>query len=220
MNRILPAPAALLLLATGCGDLFSGSRVGTGNASSSAETQVAVLTVRPAQALRFPGDSDAVLALDTTDFPGSFPPSLWTDSVVIAAWSLDSTRSAWIADSVARGDVAWSNVHRAVIVLQHPPGATSIDIALPGTGLGAAGKIVDSSRTRFSIRTPEVSWTLAIRARHAESSAVWMLDSVPLGGDLSLDIAPLLLAPSGCRARLGSGGRIEETPSGQAVCAP
>jgi len=220
VNRTLPAPAALLLLATGCGDLFSGSRVGTGNAGSSSETQAVVLAVRPADALRFPGDGDTVLLLDTAGFPESTPPSFSTDSVVTAVWSLDSSRATWIAGTTGWDGSALSTVHRTALLLEHPPAPIAIAIALPGTGLGATGESVDPSRTRISLRTPDVSWTLAIRARQADSTSVWMLDSVALGGDRSLDIAPLLLAPSGCRARLDPAGRIESTPSGQALCAP
>lgn len=208
---------SLLWLLSGCGDLFSGSRVGTGG--SSVEQMAVVVAIRPAEALRFPGVPDTLLGLDTIAASETPPPECWTDSVVTSTWSLDSSLGAWRRGCPTADAFDLFRTGRIDLVLQHPPRRGPLQIALPGTGMGADGEALDSSRTRFSLAKANGSWSVAVRRNQAESSAVWFVDSLAFEDERVLDIGPLLLAPSGCHAHLSTPTTLATDSSGIARCA-
>ncbi len=202
------------LFLAGCGDLFDGFRIGTGNSESGEGPLSWIATYRTASSVRFPGDPDRIELVDTVVLEEPLADSAERKGWSLALWSVDSSRASW--ERTPRRLPSQPTPSRVVeirlldSVSKHP-----VQLSLPGLGWGSAGSRPDSVTTVHSFRAVPVVWTLALRwpgGRRAD------IDSVALGDGWRIDLSPFADAVDGCRAAMGSDGRIAVDSKGSAVC--
>ena len=212
MKRLL---SLLALTLCGCGDLFDGFRIGTGNSESTGTDPLPwVATYRDTASLRFPGDPDPIALLDTVGAEDPLLGSAVRRGWCLSLWSLDSSRASW--EKLPGRIPSQPKPTRVVeIRLVDSVSKRRVELSLPGLGRGSEGSRPDSVTTVHSFRTIPVIWTLALRWPDGKRADI---DSIVLGDGWRIDLSPLADAVDGCRAAMGSDGRIAVDSKGSAVC--
>jgi hypothetical protein len=182
-------PALLALWIWGCGDLFGGTRSGTEDSGASAPDRWTAI-FRPSHSIRFPGQSDSTIRIDTLSRIDSLQLPDAPDSTVLGLWNGDSSMGSWTRHptSLAAIHLAASKIIRVVVVDSN---ASGMDLAIPGTGVAVAG-VQDPPKTfLFAFRSPGGVWPLLLRRDTGGDTLFSKLDSADLSGDLRLDPSSL-----------------------------
>lgn len=199
----------------GCGDLFDGFRIGTGNSVSSGTDPLPwVATYRDTASVRFPGDPDSIALVDTMGAEEPLVDSAAGRGWCLSLWSLDSSGAHWDRNPGA-SPIVLQTARLVEIRLVDSVGMQRVEMALPGLGAGSGGVRPDSVTTVHSTRVVSVMWSLALRWPDGRRA---YLDSVDLGGAMEIDLSTLSRSVDGCRATLENKGGIRTDSQGHVVC--
>ncbi len=199
----------VVLFLAGCGDLFDGIRIGTDEtvAGTSAETPLFRADFRSADFVRFPGESDSLVASENRGYGLDLAVPAYPSPLVLSLWSRDSSAGAWVLDPTSRFPaIATSRLIR--IDLTDSVNYRMLELSVVGTGAASLGERIDSIRTRHVLRSPGGFATIAMRWSVGAERRVAFIDSVPMEMGRSLEVSCLTDRPSGAHASLDSSGTI------------
>jgi hypothetical protein len=211
--KILLCVVALFL--TGCGDLLDGIRIGTDESVdvTAAENRAFQAVFRPADFARFPGDRDSIVASASVGAGPELAIPTSSTPLLLSLWNRDSSVGAWVRDPTSR--FPQTRASQAVAIeLTDSVTHRTFELSVAGTGIASTGSRIDSTRTRYRLRSPGEKVALAVRWSVGSSWKIVFIDSVALDRDRNIDVSGWLESPSGTRVRMDSAGAIARSTDG------
>jgi hypothetical protein len=145
-----------------------------------------VAALRHSRFIRFAGQSDSTIRIDTLPSIDSLHIPDPSDSTVLSVWNRDSSKGCWTRrpTSPAAVHLAASKIIRVSVV---DSTASAMDLSIAGTGLAVAGIQSAPKTFAFLFRSPGGIWPLVLRRDAAGDTLSATLDSADLSGDLRVN---------------------------------